>query len=98
MYFQLKAIEDSTVVFESNFFGTFGVSIMAISPETIDFDEVFTNFDDKIADNPYVIAMNCILLAGLAIGTVIMRKLDLEDKRLVCRSSIFFFFFCIYLE
>ncbi|XP_071152223.1 polycystin-1-like protein 2 [Mytilus edulis] len=79
---KLKAIEDSTVVFESNFFGTFGVKIMAISPETIDFDEVFTNFDDKIADNPYVIAMNCILLAGLAIGTVIMRKLDLEDKRL----------------
>ncbi|XP_052075414.1 polycystin-1-like [Mytilus californianus] len=78
----LKAMEDSTVVFESNFFGTFGVSIMAIPPETIDFDEVFTNLDDKIADNPYVIAMNCILLAGLAIGTVIMRKLDLEDKRL----------------
>ena len=76
-------MEESTVVFESNFFGSFGVSIMEIPPETIDFDNVFTDFDDKIAENPYVIAMNGILLAALVVGTVIMRRLDIEDKRMV---------------
>ena len=76
-------MEESTVVFESKFFGSFGASIMAIPPETIDFDNVFTDFDDKIAENPYVIAMNGILLAALVVGTVIMRRLDIEDKRMV---------------
>jgi hypothetical protein len=56
---------------------------MAIPPETIDFDDVFIDFDDKIAENPYVIAMNGILLAALVVGTVIMRRLDIEDKRMV---------------
>ena len=56
---------------------------MAIPPETIDFDDVFIDFDDKIAENPYVIAMNGILLAALVVGTVIMRRLDIEDKQMV---------------
>ena len=70
-------------IFESDFFGTFGLGIMVYPPETIDVEEVFVNFDEKVEDSPYVLIMNGVLLGALAVGTIIMRRLGQEDERVV---------------
>ncbi|XP_069134390.1 polycystin-1-like protein 2 [Argopecten irradians] len=77
---QLKSMEQNAAVFKSNFFGSFGFDLFGDSPELIRFDEVFTNFDQKIADNPYVLAVNCGLIAALIVGSVILRRFDKKDE------------------
>ncbi|XP_033748529.1 uncharacterized protein LOC117333372 [Pecten maximus] len=77
---QLKSMEEDAAVFKSNFFGSFGFDLFGDSPELIRFDEVFTNFDQKIADNPYVLAANCALIGALIVGSVILRRFDKKDE------------------
>ncbi|XP_060074618.1 uncharacterized protein LOC132554330, partial [Ylistrum balloti] len=77
---QLKSMEQNAAVFKSNFFGSFGFDLFGDTPELIRFDEVFTNFDEKIAENPYVLAVNCVLLGALIVGSVILRRFDKKDE------------------
>jgi len=81
--FQLKAVDENSVIFKSSFFGTFGFDIFAKPPETIDFNEVFTNIDQKILDTPHVLALNCVLIGCLLVGSVILRQFDKKDSEMV---------------
>ncbi|KAK3083825.1 hypothetical protein FSP39_003726 [Pinctada imbricata] len=78
---KLSDVQHNELVFESSFLGTVGIKVVAIAPETIDFDEIIKNIDERIEDSPAVLATNIALLCLLAVGTVIMRRKDIEDEK-----------------
>lgn len=92
---KLQGAEDNAVKFKANILGgggtgTFGVNVLFKGPETLDFDEIFSDLDDKIADSPYVLGANILLLSALVVGSIICRRFDARDEELVTLLHILF--------
>lgn len=81
-----------SIKFTSNFLGTFSLSELIILPETIDFTSLFLNFSEKLADSPYVLALNCVMLALTVVVTIILRHVDIKDSNQV-RNVLSLYYF-----
>ncbi|XP_033748774.1 polycystic kidney disease protein 1-like 2 [Pecten maximus] len=73
------SMDTATVTFQSNFLGTFGSNVFIVPPDLINFDELFVDFADKVADTPYVLAVNITCLVVLVLLIVILRRYDKKD-------------------
>ena len=69
--------------FKSSVFGSLGTGVI-VGPNTINFDTVFDNFDQKLLENIHVVAtvLGIIILYFIAIPFV--RRLDKSDTLKVC--------------
>ncbi|XP_071110902.1 polycystin-1-like protein 3 [Haliotis cracherodii] len=70
------------VKFTSNFFGTFALNEVVIAPTPIDFNRLFLNMETYIRDSPYVLAVNCFLVAMTIMVAIFLRRIDETDKEL----------------
>ncbi|KAK3084949.1 hypothetical protein FSP39_021931 [Pinctada imbricata] len=72
--------EGNELVFKSTFFGSFSAQAFFIGPTPIQFDEIFLNFDDRLAESPHVLAtfFSVIVLSVLAV--IPLRRADKRDK------------------
>ncbi|XP_067665494.1 polycystin-1-like protein 3 [Haliotis asinina] len=70
------------VKFTSNFFGTFALNEVLIAPTPIDFHRLFLNIETYIRDSPYVLAVNCFLVAMTIIVAILLRRIDKTDKEM----------------
>ncbi|XP_013384714.1 uncharacterized protein LOC106154780 [Lingula anatina] len=79
---ELEIAPESTgrkVVFKSNFFGSFAAGLFE-PPNTIDFDAVFANFGERLAENAYVFGFLIGLVVLYIILVIFMRRRDLQDR------------------
>ncbi|XP_060074617.1 polycystin-1-like protein 2 [Ylistrum balloti] len=74
------SMETETITFQSNFLGTFGSNVFVLPPELINFDELFVDFAAKLADTPYVLAVNVTCMVLLVLLTIILRHWDTQDN------------------
>ena len=65
--------------FKSNFFGTFSAKAFFVGPTAINFDEIFLNFAERLADAPHVLATFVIVILLGIILVVPLRKADKND-------------------
>ncbi|XP_013397107.1 uncharacterized protein LOC106163933 [Lingula anatina] len=78
----IEILEESTkdnVVFKSNFLGSFCTGVF-IPPNSLDFAGVVANFSERLAENPYVLIILCILLAIYFLLLIWARWADKKDQ------------------
>ncbi|CAD5125453.1 DgyrCDS13672 [Dimorphilus gyrociliatus] len=69
----------SKVKFKSNLLGSLGTGL-DLAPNTIDFEEVFTDLGKKLADNAAVFGTICALIIIFFPLAIMIRRLDLRDE------------------
>ncbi|CAI9731770.1 Hypothetical predicted protein [Octopus vulgaris] len=76
-----KALETNyNLVLESNLFGTFTSVIEIITPGKLDFDEIFFNLDEKILENPFILAVLLVIFIIYCVLAIFVRHLDKHDR------------------
>ena len=89
----LKVSENSTyeeVIFKSSLFGSMSAKIF-IPPNTIDFEDIFTNFAERLEDSHLVLGV----LVGLSILYIVAAILAFIQDR---RDAALVRFLCIILQ
>ena len=82
--FQLSGVnEKGQIQFKSNFFGAFSFSELIVSPEPINFSDIFLKFEKYLKESPYVLAVICCLVFVSVTVIVLLRRLDKKDSALV---------------
>ena len=72
----------SDIKFKSNFMGSFSAGIF-VPPNTIDYNNVFSNFDSLIQDNWAVLVVIVVLICGYVPMVLIARRRDKLDRIMV---------------
>ena len=72
--------ENYNVILKTNLFGTFTSVISFITPQTLDFEKIFVDFDKKVMNNPYVLMVLLLILFIYCILAVLVRRLDKKDQ------------------
>ena len=70
------------VKFRSSVLGTFSADIF-IPPNTIDFVDVFSNFEAKLADSPVVLVVIILLYLLFISAALLAFRLDRKDAKMV---------------
>lgn len=93
--FQLKTIADNKITFKCNYLGTFSCNVFYIPPQTINFEKIIMNFNEKLAGSPYVLVTNITLLIIAVISVLVLRRFDIIDQK---RVGIYVLFIWFYLQ
>ena len=56
---------------------------MVVAPASIDFEDVFLNFEQYLKESPYVLAVILVLFVVSGVIIVFLRRLDKADSVLV---------------
>ncbi|XP_071153699.1 uncharacterized protein [Mytilus edulis] len=78
---QLKTIADNKITFKCNYLGTFSCNVFYIPPQTINFEKIIMNFNEKLAGSPYVLVTNITLLTIAVISVLVLRRFDIIDQK-----------------
>ena len=81
----IQVLPNSTkenVKFKSSVLGTFSADIF-IPPNTIDFVDVFSNFEAKLADSPVVLVVIVLLHLFFVTAALLAFRSDRKDEKMV---------------
>ena len=82
--FQLEDDEDGKIKFKSSFLGSVSADIF-IPPNTIDFDDIFSNFGDRLGESWVVLLVMGLLLLGYIVALVIACRKDRIESNMVSK-------------
>ena len=76
----MRGVDGGKLVFRCKFLDTDGFNLYFIPPEPIDFDAIFTNFDDRLADSYIVLIVILLLCLILIMLTIVCLLMDRRDN------------------
>lgn len=84
LFFKVHKVEGTNVTIKSSLFGTFAANSLLLPPNSINFENVFDNFAEKIMTTPHVLIVVCCILLFSIPASVLLRRADREDHYRVC--------------